>query len=198
MLLDKNGKLFGRISFIDIAIVLFLVFAIGAGANHVQKNQTPDSFLAVTVTVNDVSAKVANALCAYTGEYTDAQGSIIGTAVSAHAEQEVTWEFPTDAPSDIDETMPETVASPENTADAEFPDSSENAEFDESALVAVPVPDSFDVTIELSCPGREDADFFRLSSGKPIAVGDLLVLTGGDTRVQVAVRSVALKSPTAD
>ena len=193
MLLDKNGKLFGKISLIDVAILLFLVFAIGAGAIHVQKNQAPDSYLTVTVIVNDVSEDIANTLSAYTGEYTDAQGSVIGTSVSAHAEQEVTWELPTESPTDTESITPEATETPTEPANVELSESSDKTATEAPALVAIPIPDSFDVTIFLSCPGKEDTDFFRLSNGKPIAVGDLLILTGGETRIQVTVSDVSLQ-----
>lgn len=166
MLLDKNGKLLGKISLIDIAIVLFLVFAIGAGAIHLQKNQEPEVLLSVTVTATDVTNEIAALLRSYTGEYTDAQGAIIGKAEYAYAEQEVPTEIP------VTDHLPEDGAEP----------------------AMVPAPDSYLLTITLSCPGSEDDAFFRLRSGNPVAVGDRLILTGGGTRIQVTVSDITVKS----
>lgn len=188
MLLDKNGKVFGVISLIDTAILLFFIFAVGAGIYSFRDNHAPQTPLTVTVLAEDVSEEVSQTLTEYTGEYTDAQGKTIGTVQNAEAKQETQWVTPTAPPLDIDQAEASSRAT-EAPADAETEDPLATP-----APVEIPVDDSFDVTLTLSCPGREEDDFYRLSNGTAIAPGDLMILTGGGERIQVTVTEVLTQS----
>ena len=186
MLLDKNGKLFGVISLVDTAILIFFIFAIGAGIYSLRENHSSAERLTVTVFAEDVTSEVAASLADYRGEYTDAQGNVMGTQVSADARQETVWITPTEDPGATEDPS---ASTPPPTADSAH---SENAENEAAPKeVEVPVDNSFDVTIALSCPGREEDNYFLLSNGTAIAAGDLLILSGNGVRIQVTVTDVS-------
>ena len=185
MLLDKNGKVFGLISIIDAAILLFFVFAVGAGAYSFRENRSASENLTVTVLAEDVSEEVSSILTAYRGEYTDAQGDSVGTVISVDSRQETEWVTPSDPPPDSEKPRTFSPTPAPTDPEAEDPPAT-------PAPVEVPVEDSYDVTIALSCPGYESNDFFLLAKGTAIAPGDLLILSGGGERVQVTVTGVSL------
>ena len=191
MLLDKNGKLFGLFNLVDVAVMLFLAFAIGAGVYSFRENHASQTTLTVTVKAEHLSNDLAYTLSTFDGDFSDTNGNVVGSVRSVQVKQETQWEVPTYPP------MTEPPAEPATT-----PAASETLEETSPAWdlspIEVPIPDAFDVSITLTCTGTETHDLFRLASGDPVAVGDVLTLTGGGNRIQVTVTGVTSNSDATD
>lgn len=93
MILDKNGKLFGKISIIDLAVILIcLAAAVGIGARFVTnaaKNVTDRESFAYTVEIEDVRIYTVNALMKK-GTVTDKSGNILGEITDVKYEEMTT------------------------------------------------------------------------------------------------------------
>ncbi len=168
-MLDKQGKLFGLISLLDMAVLLFLIFVIGASIYSATETSA-DQKLSVTVSAPHLKEDVAVSLAAYRGEFTDADGNRYRVEKTGDALQDTQSVLP-------DETAPTASPSEEPTP----------------SPTEAPIPDSFHLTLYLSTVGEEGEEYYKKADGKPISPGDTLILEGADTRIRMTVSAIDKK-----
>jgi len=141
MLINKEGKLFGKISIIDILVVLaILVGALGIYSRFFVSNQkveTSSSHIEYTMKIKEVRIGTVDALKNYGGVITD---------------------------STTKESLGEIV-------DVSYEDAVKSVETANGQLKTSPVPERYDVTLTVRVDGKINSSGFYTSTNQALAAG---------------------------
>ncbi len=147
MLINKEGKLFGKISIIDIIVILaILVGAFGVYTRFFvseKKVETAASHIEYTMKIKEVRIGTVNALKNYMGPVTDT----------------TTKEYMGDI------------------VDVTYTDSQKAVETTNGKMKASLVPDRYDVTLTVRVDGKINASGFYTANNQALAAGSSYIFT---------------------
>ncbi len=146
-MINKEGKLFGKISIIDILAIVFIIFlAFGVYARFFMGNQkveTASSPIEYVIKVSEVRIGTANALSSFKGDvYNDTTKEYIGTIT------DVTYE-----------------------------EAKGTVELLNGELKEVTLPERYDVLVTVRLDGKINSTGYYTKTNQPIAAGSDLVFT---------------------